>query len=132
MDVNPSPLFEPFNNNTDPPTLKPGVGTSSGYGSIKKKRGRPRKYFLDHDITLSLGSGPMHDATITYPSHSIVKKSTRGRGRPRGSFKKKQEVEVLGVTNTSFSPHLIVVNYGEIMTMEEGRLLYSLFCYEYF
>jgi len=137
MDSNPSPLFEPFNNNIGPSTLKSS-------GSIKKKRGRPRKYFLDDNITLTLGSGPIHDATITYPSHSVVKKSTRGRGRPRGSFKKKHDVEVLGMLNlflfyylnfdfliylilifilvvnfsgvidTSFSPHLISVNYGEV------------------
>jgi len=79
MNTNQPPHSEPFNNNIVPSTLNLCVGASSGSGSIQKKRGRPRKYFLDGYIAL------------------IAKTSTSGRGRPRGSLNKKKKVEVAGM-----------------------------------
>lgn len=81
MNTNQPPHFEPFNNNIVPSTLKLCVGASSGSGSIQRKRGRPREYFLDGYIA------------------SIAKRSTRGRGRPHGSLNKKKKVEAPGMLN---------------------------------
>ncbi|AES60011.2 AT-hook motif nuclear-localized protein 10 [Medicago truncatula] len=115
MNTNQPPHSEPLNNNI-PSTLKPCVTASSGSGSIHKKKGRPRKYFPDGNIALV--SSPALDATITSHSSSIANKSTRGRGRPRGSLNKKKKVEVSGVSGTGFSQHVITVNPGEDIVMK--------------
>lgn len=95
INTNPSPQSEHL-------SLKLSVGdSSSGSGSFKRKRGRPRKYFPNGKITLGSSLDPTHAATFASPSSSDVKKNTsvRGRGRPRGSFKKKLPIEMSGIFN---------------------------------
>ena len=62
--------------------LDSNVNASFGSSSIKKKRGRPRKYFPDGNITLGSSSSLTQDATIISPSSTV---------------KKNQQVEVLGM-----------------------------------
>ncbi|GAU42891.1 hypothetical protein TSUD_232020 [Trifolium subterraneum] len=92
--------------------------------SVKRKRGRPRKYFAESEVDLGLGSssgsGQAQTAAAATPaaaavtSHDSSVKSTRGRGRPRGSYKQKNDVEVSGgLAGTCFYPYVIIVNPGE-------------------
>jgi len=107
--ITPTPVQFPLSNiNTNPfpqsehLSLKLTVGaSSSGSGSFKRKRGRPRKYIPNGIITLGSSLDPTHAATFASPSSSAVKKNTsgRGRGRPRGSLKKKLPIEVPGIFN---------------------------------
>ncbi|KAK2372439.1 AT hook motif DNA-binding family protein [Trifolium repens] len=151
MNTNHSPHSDGFNNNinntlTAPPAahstalmpcMTPVVGDSSSNFpsdsvSVKKKRGRPRKYFAKHEVDSGLGSssgsgsgsGQAQAADVAPPPPSppaadtpfpdSLMKSTRGRGRPRGSFNKKNDVEVHGgLAGTCFSPYVIIVNRGE-------------------
>jgi len=82
--------YEPFNNNVLS-NLDSSVNVSSGPDSIKKKRGRPRKYFTAGNITLGSSSIPAHDAAIISPSSTVNVSSGFGsiqkkRGRPRKYF----------------------------------------------
>ena len=71
-----------FNNINVMSNLDSNVKASFGSSSIKKKRGRPRKYFVDGNITLGSSSIPTQNATIISPSFTT---------------KKNQPVEVLGM-----------------------------------
>ncbi|CAD5326433.1 unnamed protein product [Arabidopsis thaliana] len=85
------------------------VAPPSGDTSVKRKRGRPRKYGQDGgSVSLALS-----------PSISNVSPNSnkRGRGRPPGSGKK-QRLSFIGEmmpssTGMSFTPHVIVVSIGE-------------------
>ncbi|KAG7566212.1 PPC domain [Arabidopsis suecica] len=84
------------------------VAPPSGDTSLKRKRGRPRKYGQDGSVSLALS-----------PSISNVSphSNKRGRGRPPGSGKK-QRLSSIGEmmpssSGMSFTPHVIVVSIGE-------------------
>lgn len=114
-------------------TVSHNVNVNSG-GTVKRKRGRPRKYGPNGAMTLSLTPAPL-PATVPQSagafspppppppsvplvgggggggsdSHSSLKK---GRGRPPGSSKK-QQTEALGSSGVGFTPHIITVKAGE-------------------
>ncbi|XP_010413429.1 PREDICTED: AT-hook motif nuclear-localized protein 11 [Camelina sativa] len=80
----------------------------SGDTSVKRKRGRPRKYGQDGSVSLALS-----------PSVSNVSpnSSKRGRGRPPGSGRKHRQSSIGDMmpssSGMSFTPHVIVVSVGE-------------------
>ncbi|PKA60379.1 Putative DNA-binding protein ESCAROLA [Apostasia shenzhenica] len=103
-------------------------GLSVGIGEpLKKKRGRPRKYYgPDGSMALALstvspasmaspGSAGFSPLSAGLPSTGLsfpgdpMKKS---RGRPRGSGKKLQML-ALGSAGIGFTPHVITVRAGE-------------------
>ncbi|KAL8172175.1 hypothetical protein V2J09_023979 [Rumex salicifolius] len=110
--------------------------------TVKRKRGRPRKYAPDGNMGLALISPPLNasappaaavgggfpggggtlqfspsqaPATIHHPPSSSSMK--KGRGRPPGSGKKNQHQlnNNLGSTGIGFTPHVITVKAGEIL-----------------
>ncbi|GKU95279.1 hypothetical protein SLEP1_g8658 [Rubroshorea leprosula] len=93
------------------------MGVSSGVPSsepVKKKRGRPRKYAPEGQVSLGLLPMP----TKSKPSsESDTSGQKRGRGRPPGSGRK-QQLSLLGewMNNSAglaFSPHVITIGVGE-------------------
>ncbi|KAK4744424.1 hypothetical protein SAY87_010736 [Trapa incisa] len=97
----------------------------SGGESVKKKRGRPRKYEPDGTMSLSLTPGSITAqsagfssqataAMAAFSSGGSLSPSTgkKSRGRPLGSGRKKQ-LEALGSIGIGFTPHIITVNAGE-------------------
>ncbi|KAK4795372.1 hypothetical protein SAY86_013366 [Trapa natans] len=97
----------------------------SGGESVKKKRGRPRKYEPDGTMSLSLTPGSITAqsagfssqataAMAVFSSGGSLSPSTgkKSRGRPLGSGRKKQ-LEALGSIGIGFTPHIITVNAGE-------------------
>ncbi|KAM0897950.1 hypothetical protein ACQ4PT_022243 [Festuca glaucescens] len=107
---------------SDPPGIQqqhPGSGggaiviSGSGGELVKKKRGRPRKYGPDG----TLGMGPIPATEAGRQSGGAGSKSNsnpdgKRRGRPPGSGKKKQ-LDALGSSGTSFTPHIITVKPNE-------------------
>lgn len=83
----------------------------SGSDSMKKKRGRPRKY--GPDGTVSIVIKPFSSPT---PS-SMSPLQKRGRGRPPGSGKNQQLAAlgelICGSAGAGFTPHAITVATGE-------------------
>lgn len=95
--------------------------------SVKRKRGRPRKYGPNGTMTLALGNSPSPLTTSPMPPSSgssvggfnspapnsgssfVMKKA---RGRPLGSGKK-QKMNSVGSAGTGFIPHVINVQTGE-------------------
>lgn len=87
-------------------------GTSSN-DPVKKKRGRPRKYAPDGQVSLGLLPMP----SKSKPSESDASGEKRSRGRPPGSGRK-QQLALLGEWMNSsagqaFSPHVVTVGVGE-------------------
>lgn len=105
----------PYDGSSPSAALKP-------YGEVaKKKRGRPRKY---PDGSIALGLSPIHvpssataagagagDSSGTASTEAPAKKH---RGRPPGSVKK--QLDALGAAGTGFTPHVILVESGEVIT----------------
>ncbi|MED6169368.1 hypothetical protein PIB30_020844 [Stylosanthes scabra] len=86
--------------------------SSIGGETVKRKRGRPRKYGPDGTVSLALTPTPAtHPGTITQPGQK------RGRGRPPGSGKKQQLASLgelmSGTAGMGFTPHIITVAVGE-------------------
>ncbi|CAD5169737.1 AT-hook motif nuclear-localized protein 10-like [Musa acuminata AAA Group] len=77
--------------------------------SVKKKRGRPRKYGPDAGMGLALT--PPSSAS-GYSNSSASDPAAKRRGRPPGSGKK-QQLEALGAPGIGFTPHIITVKIGE-------------------
>ncbi|KAI5074773.1 hypothetical protein GOP47_0010734 [Adiantum capillus-veneris] len=88
--------------------LGPGF---TGSDSVKKKRGRPRKY--GPDGTVSIVIKPFSSPSPT-PMSTLQK---RGRGRPPGSGKNQQLAAlgelICGTAGAGFTPHAITVATGE-------------------
>ncbi|XP_068330868.1 AT-hook motif nuclear-localized protein 9-like [Pyrus communis] len=79
--------------------------------SLKRKRGRPRKYGPDGTVSLALSP-----AASANPG-TVSSSPKRGRGRPPGSGKKQQLVSRGGLLSGSagmgFTPHIISIAVGE-------------------
>lgn len=99
--------------------LPQSVNMSGGSQTMKRKRGRPRKYGSDGGMALSLSPTPMA-VTVTQPSGfsppppsaASPSSTKKARGRPPGSSKK-QQIEALGSAGVGFTPHVITVKAGE-------------------
>ncbi|KAL5062172.1 hypothetical protein RYX36_023909 [Vicia faba] len=89
-------------------------------GSVKKKRGRPRKYGPDGSVNMPLS--PLPISSSAPPSTNDF--SSVKRGKPHGmEYKRAKKVVMdhLGEMNghadgTNFMPHFITVNAGEDIT----------------
>ncbi|KAL0310473.1 UNVERIFIED_CONTAM: AT-hook motif nuclear-localized protein 1, partial [Sesamum calycinum] len=102
------------------------VAGLSGATTLKKKRGRPRKYGPDGSVAMALSPKPLSSsAPPPVIDFSAVEK--RGKVRPVGSAAKLQqprmETESLGEwvscsVGANFTPHIITVNAGEDVTMK--------------
>lgn len=105
LPVEPLSGITPHNVNVGtPPAVQPGE-------TVKRKRGRPRKYGPDGTVSLALTP-----ASATHPG-TITPIQKRGRGRPPGSGRKQQLSslgELLsGSAGMSFTPHVITIAIGE-------------------
>eukprot|EP00250_Pteridium_aquilinum_P002992 c13292_g2_i1 orf=483-1373(+) len=91
-----------------------GVPNASfgGIDSMKKKRGRPRKYGPDGTVTITIK--PFSSPASLSPLSPLQK---RGRGRPPGSGKNQQLAALgdlmCGSAGAGFTPHAITVGTGE-------------------
>ncbi|KAK1307539.1 hypothetical protein QJS10_CPA09g01673 [Acorus calamus] len=101
------------------------VGESGGQSgeTVKRKRGRPRKYGPDGTVALALspmsspasGLGPgSGSVSMSGPASTTPK---RGRGRPPGTGRKQQLAAVgewmIGSAGMGFTPHVITISIGE-------------------
>ncbi|KDP25444.1 hypothetical protein JCGZ_20600 [Jatropha curcas] len=91
--------------------MAPGVPMSE---PVKKKRGRPRKYAPDGQVSLGLSPMPVKLRPSSMQDPLTPK---RGRGRPPGSGRK-QQLALLGdwmnsSAGIAFSPHVIGIGAGE-------------------
>ncbi|KAJ0105979.1 hypothetical protein Patl1_17778 [Pistacia atlantica] len=81
---------------------------------VKKKRGRPRKYAPDGQVSLGLSPLPPKPKPSSASDSQAFK---RGRGRPPGTGRKQQLATLGDWMNTSaglaFAPHVISVGAGE-------------------
>ncbi|GLU00665.1 hypothetical protein SLE2022_180140 [Rubroshorea leprosula] len=81
--------------------------------TVKRKRGRPRKYGPDGTVSLALASSP-----ATHPGlGAVTPNQKRGRGRPLGSGRKQQLASLgewlSGSAGMGFTPHVITIEIGE-------------------
>ncbi|KAJ7951130.1 AT-hook motif nuclear-localized protein [Quillaja saponaria] len=95
-----------------PHGVNPGAPAGAPPGEpVKRKRGRPRKYGPDRNVSLALS--PL-SSVHPRPATSSEK---RGRGRPPGSGKKQQLASLgelmSGSAGTGFTPHVIAIAVGE-------------------
>ncbi|KAL2330452.1 hypothetical protein Fmac_018033 [Flemingia macrophylla] len=85
--------------------------------TVKKKRGRPRKYGPDGSVTMALSPMPISSSAPFSNDFSSGKQR-----RPRGmeyKLHKKVGVDYFGDSvGTNFMPHIITVNAGEDITMK--------------
>ncbi|KAG0463600.1 hypothetical protein HPP92_019669 [Vanilla planifolia] len=96
-----------------------GLSVATG-DTVKKKRGRPRKYGPDGTMALALTTVSPTAATPGTGGFSPLSTGSaitgdpmkKARGRPPGSGKK-QQMLALGSAGTGFTPHIITVKAGE-------------------
>lgn len=93
------------------PRMRP-EGMFSMDEPVKKKRGRPRKYGPDGSMSLALCSTTSTSECNNNNNASMPELTVKRRGRPPGS-RKKQQLDALGSSGTSFTPHVINVKAGE-------------------
>ncbi|KAK7292657.1 hypothetical protein RJT34_15508 [Clitoria ternatea] len=83
--------------------------------TVKRKRGRPRKYGPDGTVSLALTPTPA-PAPASHPG-ALIQGQKRGRGRPPGSGKKQQLASLgelmSGSAGMGFTPHIITIAVGE-------------------
>ncbi|XP_077241840.1 AT-hook motif nuclear-localized protein 11-like [Tasmannia lanceolata] len=98
------------------------VGGLTSGETVKRKRGRPRKYGPDGTVSLALSprsSAPAHRASTptTTPGSLTPTTQKRGRGRPPGSGRKQQLASLgewlSGSAGMGFTPHIITIPVGE-------------------
>ncbi|KAL2543948.1 AT-hook motif nuclear-localized protein 1 [Forsythia ovata] len=105
------------------PSAASGV---SGATTVKKKRGRPRKYGPDGSVTMALSPKPI-SSSAPPPVIDFSAAEKRGKIRSVGSASKPQqprmESESFGEwvscsVGANFTPHIITINAGEDVTMK--------------
>ncbi|XP_078444041.1 AT hook motif DNA-binding family protein [Wolffia australiana] len=91
-----------------------GLQMGSVEPSMKRKRGRPRKYGPDGTMALALSpvSGVGSGQTAGSPLSGSSPATKKARGRPPGSGRK-QQMAALGSAGIGFTPHVITVKAGE-------------------
>ncbi|MBA0646251.1 hypothetical protein Goklo_014228 [Gossypium klotzschianum] len=96
------------------------VGTPSAQPSsetVKRKRGRPRKYGPDGTVSLALTPASAPHPVTTTPGQK------RGRGRPPGTGRKQQLASLgdwlSGSAGMGFTPHVITVAVGECRVWQQ-------------
>ncbi|PUZ48659.1 hypothetical protein GQ55_7G263700 [Panicum hallii var. hallii] len=115
-DVPPGAMYRPDSGAPGMQQQQPQQHPGAGAGElVKKKRGRPRKY--GPDGTIGLGQKPAAATGAEAGGQSGGGGSNsnpdgKRRGRPPGSGKKKQ-LDALGSSGTSFTPHIITVKPNE-------------------
>lgn len=93
--------------------------------TVKKKRGRPRKYRPDGTVTMALSPQPISSSAPP----RVIDFSTEKRGKPRPAVsgikhhEPKVEYNNLGEwvacsVGANFTPHIVTVNSGEDVTMK--------------
>ncbi|GKU96871.1 hypothetical protein SLEP1_g10054 [Rubroshorea leprosula] len=104
LPVEPSSSIPSHSNVGAPSPVAPGE-------TMKRKRGRPRKYGPDGTVSLALTSSP-----ATHPGASAPTQK-RGRGRPPGTGRKQQLASLggwlSGSAGVGFTPHVITIEIGE-------------------
>ncbi|KAE8683895.1 AT-hook motif nuclear-localized protein 10 [Hibiscus syriacus] len=97
-------------------SFPPGIdmGLPSGVPTVKKKRGRPRKYAPDGQVSLGLLPLPSKPKSS---SGSDASGHKRKKGRPPGTGRKQQLATLGEWMNSSagqaFAPHVVTVGIGE-------------------
>ncbi|KAL3621559.1 hypothetical protein CASFOL_036471 [Castilleja foliolosa] len=102
------------------------VAMNLNSGEQKRKRGRPRKYGPDGNMSSmalvpvqqpnNMGMPPQTQNFSPPPAPAMggsASSSGKKRGRPPGSSNKKKEIEAIGSNGIGFIPHVIAVNPGE-------------------
>ncbi|CAA3033809.1 AT-hook motif nuclear-localized protein 1-like isoform X2 [Olea europaea var. sylvestris] len=95
-----------------------------GTTTVKKKRGRPRKYAPDGSVTKVISPKPI-SSSAPPPVIDFSAAQKRGKIHPVGSTKKSQNprMELEGElvpcsVGSNFTPHIITANAGEDVTMK--------------
>ncbi|XP_050385295.1 AT-hook motif nuclear-localized protein 9 [Argentina anserina] len=105
LPVEPSSTISPHGVNVG------ALSVASQGESMKRKRGRPRKYGPDGTVSLALSP-----STSLNPG-MVASSPKRGRGRPPGSGKKQQLASLgamlSGSAGMGFTPHVITIAMGE-------------------
>ncbi|XP_043698178.1 AT-hook motif nuclear-localized protein 1 [Telopea speciosissima] len=109
------------------PVGTPQVSVALPGATVKKKRGRPRKYGPDGAVSLALSPMPISTSAPAATTGDFSGNNKRGRARPSSFFKQQQqqrmEVENMGEwvscsVGANFTPHVITVATGEDVTMK--------------
>ncbi|KAL7258939.1 hypothetical protein ACSBR1_004948 [Camellia fascicularis] len=108
--IEPSLAISPHGGNAGAPSaVQPGE-------PVRRKRGRPRKYGPDGNVSLALS--PTSSTPPAMTPRSPTQK--RGRGRPPGTGRKQQLASLGGWLSGSagmgFTPHVITISVGEDIT----------------
>ncbi|KAI7750274.1 hypothetical protein M8C21_006376, partial [Ambrosia artemisiifolia] len=107
LPYNTNPNTTPTYTSPNPPAYN-NPGERDPMSSVKRKRGRPRKYPID--VSLSPDVGPT--AQIEAISGSDLGSEKKPRGRPPGSLNKQPSV-ALGSPGVGFMPHILDVKPRE-------------------
>ncbi|KAG5228455.1 AT-hook motif nuclear-localized protein [Salix suchowensis] len=102
-----------------PPPNPPSAAATT---SVKKKRGRPRKYGPDGSVAVALSPKPISSAAPALSS-PVIDFSAGKQKKIKPLSKAKYELENLGEwvacsVGANFTPHIITVNAGEDVTMK--------------
>ncbi|KAJ6714580.1 AT-HOOK MOTIF NUCLEAR-LOCALIZED PROTEIN 9 [Salix viminalis] len=109
-----------------PPALPqappPNPPSAAATMSVKKKRGRPRKYGPDGSVVVALSPKPISSAAPALSS-PVIDFSAGKQKKIKPMSKAKYELENLGEwvacsVGANFTPHIITVNAGEDVTMK--------------
>ncbi|XP_047165744.1 AT-hook motif nuclear-localized protein 10 [Vigna umbellata] len=119
---------------SSPVSVPPGLGlghthpqgmVDNSTETLKRKRGRPRKYGPDGGMALSLNttsppggaSVPVGHSGGAFPAAPLSDSASAGtgkrRGRPRGSVNKNKKTSKFSGPGGFFTPHVITVKAGE-------------------